>query len=407
MNNKEIQTVKTLNGVLKLIPRLNITTNKVVIGCTHTRCYLDTTPQVNATMISKYTDFIARSMKLACPPIVRSLTSEGSLVLDIPNEERELVQLRSCLNDSAFKRQIQKGFGLPFVLGQDNSGTIITGDLADAPHVLIAGQSGSGKSVTMKCIANSLIAAYSEMPGVCYHTFLDPKGVEFVHYRNLPETHVYASTTEDIVNTLVYYNGLMNERYTTFLEVASFSGEEIYDLPSYNLHQLRHKQRILPFHVIFIDELADILHSHELAEPAIVGLVQKARAVGIHLVLATQRPSADVISGSIRANVPVKICCKVAQQVEGRVVFGNTDHAAHHLLGKGDMLYLDNTSTQPIRLQGAFTDITFLRSYYKFLKRGGRANVIKFSAAFEGKDDVPAFLTHKYSSLTFKSKTHK
>lgn len=380
MNQREELFMAKVNKAFAKIPRLQASVVRVNIGHTYCRCYLEVGPTVKQHRIQNYAEYLARELRLETMPIVHTIFSEGAIVIDIPNDERRVVQLDPCLKSKEFKYSLDKRLGLPYVVGVDNSGEVICGDLTKAPHMLIAGQSGSGKSVAMRSTLNSLVAAYADLPMRCQFVLLDPKGVELIHYRELEQVLMYSSEPDEIANVLEGLVEIMEERYEDFVHLADSTEKEIFDIDAYNRYhcsELECPKRAFPYIVVFIDELADVLINNKRCESYILRLVQKARAAGIHLVMATQRPSNDVISGPIRANIPTKICCKVSRPIDGRVVFGDGDYGAHRLLGRGDLLYIDESHTEPIRLQGTFTDMNFLSSYTDYRKRG-RTKVIQF-----------------------------
>lgn len=379
----EIAIEEFLSRALAKLPKLKTTVRKVKEGHTIIRAYLDTPANIKEVHIRNHAEYIAREMKLSALPAVFTSYKEGSIVIDIPNEDRKMIELIECLYDSAFKAKVRKEIGLPFALGKDNDGKVIVGDLAKAPHLLIAGQSGSGKSVAMRSVIDSLLMAWSSEPLGCQFVFLDPKGVEFINYRDLNTTIVHSTTSEEAINVLQSLVLTMEERYQNFQLLSERIGHPIYNINDYNKVKCEQGlySSIMCYIVVVIDELSDILLNQDVANKTLLQLTQKARASGIHLVMATQRPSREIISGAIRANVPAKICCKVAQAVDGRVVFGDKDYDAHRLLGSGDMLYIDDTRAEPIRLQGAYASESFLNDYLYYLeiRRQRQNKIVLFS----------------------------
>lgn len=381
MDKREEHLQARLNQALLKLPRLDAKVTKVQIGHTYCRCFLKVGPTVKEHRMRGYAEYFARELRLETLPIVHTIFSEGSIVIDIPNEDRKIVQLNPCLKSREFKKAIDKRVGLPYVVGVDNGGEVICGDLTRAPHMLIAGQSGSGKSVAIRCVLNSLLAAWSDLPMRCQTILLDPKGVELIHYRELEQVQMYSSDPMEIGETLEALVDIMEERYNEFVDLAESTEQDIFDIEAYNeyyCNEVDCPKRAYPYIAVFIDELADVLINNKDCEQYILRLVQKARAAGIHLIMATQRPSNDIISGPIRANIPTKICCKMSRPIDGRVVFGDGDYNSHRLLGRGDMLYIDESYAEPIRLQGAFTGLDFLRSYQHYRERGA-TNVIEFT----------------------------
>ena len=363
MNLKEQYYYNCLNEVFAEFPRLKVKVDRVCQGSTVFRCYLTTPPAIEAKHIIRYADYIARELKLEACPTIQTIYKEGSIVLDIPNTDRVIVDLREKITDPVFVKMIENGVQLPYLLGMDNSNNLIGGDLADAPHMLFSGTTNSGKSVAMRVVLNSILAAHAfvnrRLIGL---SIIDPKGVEFINYRNSFYSHLYGSDPESIRDTLIKTVRIMERTYKILSQYADNTGRQCTNIFQYNQAKLRSggERELLPYTIVVIDELADILVVDPELESLILRLVQKGRAAGIHCLLSTQRPSHEIISGPVRANVPVKICCKVARPIDARVVFGDSDWGAHHLLGRGDMLYQDNQTSEPIRMQGIWTDEFFM-----------------------------------------------
>lgn len=406
MNRKEEAWCAKVNAALGRLTRLQAKAVKVKIGHTYYRCYLQVGATVKEHRIRNYAEYIARELRLPSLPIVHTDYSEGAIILDIPNEERETVRLSTCLKSKEFKNSLASQVGLPYVVGVDNGGEVICGDLTEAPHMLIAGQSGSGKSVALRCVLNSIIAAWSDYPDWCQYILIDPKGVELIHYRDIPQLVPGGYTSDPRVTEMILERLVeeMEERYERFVKLASYTKEDIYSIKAFNRYYFQEVNQpchAMPYITVFIDELADVLLNNPDCQKTILRLVQKARAAGIHIVMATQRPSNEVISGPIRANIPTKICCKVSRPIDGRVVFGDSDHGAHRLLGEGDMLYIDEKYSEPIRLQGAYTDADFLRSYRHFLKNGRveviPLNIHEMKTGIHDEKPIPPFEVSSYT----------
>lgn len=394
MNIREERMFVRMNEILSKLPRLNVKVSRVKAGHTYYRCYLEVDPSTRENKIRTHAEFIARELRLEALPTIQTIFSEGAIVIDIPNAERERVDLETCLLSETYKNMVEKKVCLPYVVGIDNSGKEICGDLLEDPHILVAGQSGSGKSNAIRCIVNSLLSTWRRCYQYCDFIYIDPKGVEFVQYKNLKSTLYYTNQTEEAVNCLDWIIANMEDRYTHFMELSDLSGEEIYTIEQYNkfrITQTDELEETYRYVVVVIDELADLLACEEGAEKKLLKLVQKARACGIHLIVSTQRPDATVISGSIRANLPTKICCKVSQQIDGKVVFGDSDYGAHHLLGAGDLLYLNSNRGVPIRLQGAYTDSKFIKSYIRTREKmaGNLLEIISFDSGEEFSEESP------------------
>ncbi len=262
--------------------------------------------------------------------------------IEVPNAKAAVVRLRPLLESEAFYRI---GSPLALALGRDVSGRPVVADLAKMPHLLIAGTTGSGKSVCISAITTCL--AMNNTPEDLRLVMIDPKMVELVRFNGLPHLIGKVETDlERILGVLRWVVAEMDRRYK-LLEAARAR-----DIRAYNLKMRRRKQPPLPFLVVLIDELADLMMTApDETEHALVRLAQLARATGIHLVVATQRPSTDVVTGLIKANFPARISFAVASSVDSRVILDTP--GAEHLLGRGDMLFLPPDAPAPIRAQGA------------------------------------------------------
>jgi S-DNA-T family DNA segregation ATPase FtsK/SpoIIIE len=281
--------------------------------------------------------------------------------IEVPNTRSTVVRLRPILETEAFYK-----FGSPLTiaLGRDVSGQAVVADLASMPHLLIAGTTGSGKSVSIAALTTCLVM--NNTPEDLRIVMIDPKMVELVRFNGLPHLYGKVETNlERILGVLRWTVSEMDRRYK-LLETSRSRNIDTYN------RKIRKKRdsEPLPHIVVMIDELADLMMSApEQTEPALVRLAQMARATGIHLVVATQRPSTDVVTGLIKANFPARISFAVASSVDSRVILDST--GAESLLGRGDMLFLPPEAGSPIRAQGAMvTDqeierlITFWQESY-------------------------------------------
>ncbi len=263
--------------------------------------------------------------------------------IEVPNPRISVVRLRSLLESEAFQRL---NSSLAVVLGRDVSGQPVVADLARMPHMLVAGTTGSGKSVFIEALTACL--AMNNTPDELRLAMLDPKMVELVRFNGLPHLLGKVETEiERMLGVLRWALAEMDHRYRLLEEVRAR------DLDSYNLRMERRKRPTLPRIVIFIDELADLMMTApDDTEQCIVRLAQMARATGIHLVIATQRPSTDIVTGLIKANFPARLSFTVASSIDSRVILDTG--GAETLLGKGDMLFLNPEVGSPIRAQGVF-----------------------------------------------------
>jgi len=291
--------------------------------------------------------------------------------IEIPNRSLEFVSLKQMLISDVMVKNPSK---TAVALGLDVAGQPILADLAKMPHVLIAGATGSGKSVLINAIIASIL--FRATPEEVKFIMVDPKRVELTGYNGIP--HLLTSVivdSEKVVNALKWAVSEMESRYKLFAEVGARN------ITSYNeMAGFQHKN----FIVIIIDELADIMLQHRNdVETTIIRLAQMARAVGIHLVLATQRPSVDVITGLIKANIPSRIAFNVTSMIDSKVIIDTP--GAEKLLGKGDMLYIPPDQAKPKRIQGAFVADKEIGNLVKHLRSIGveteyQENITKFTA---------------------------
>lgn len=279
--------------------------------------------------------------------------------IEVPNRAPEFVGLRKILDDSVLRNHKSK---LAVAMGLDVSGQPVVADVAKMPHVLIAGATGSGKSVCINAFLATLLFRCS--PQELNLILVDPKRVELTGYNGIP--HLLAPVIvepDKVLSALKWAAAEMDRRYKVFAEVGVRNLEAYNELSGF---------QALPYIVIFIDELADImLFAQVEVEDAITRIAQMARATGIHLVLATQRPSVDIITGLIKANVPSRIAFAVSSMIDSKVIIDGP--GAEKLLGKGDMLYVPPDQAKPSRIQGAFVSDKEIRSLIDFIKKQGVA----------------------------------
>jgi S-DNA-T family DNA segregation ATPase FtsK/SpoIIIE len=279
--------------------------------------------------------------------------------IELPNRAPEFVSLRKILEDEKMKHHKSK---LAVAMGLDVSGQAVVADISRMPHVLIAGQTGSGKSVCINAFIASLLFRCS--PQELNMIMVDPKRVELTGYNGIP--HLISPVIvepEKVLSALKWSMAEMDRRYKLFAEVGVRNLEGYNELSGF---------QALPYIVIFIDELADImLFAPVEVEDAITRIAQMARATGIHLVIATQRPSVDIITGLIKANIPTRIAFAVSSMIDSRVIIDQP--GSEKLLGKGDMLYVPPEAAKPSRIQGAFVSDKEIRQLIEFLKKQGVA----------------------------------
>jgi S-DNA-T family DNA segregation ATPase FtsK/SpoIIIE len=298
------------------------------------------------------------SLALAAAPLRIEAPVPGRSVvgLEVPNEEISLVSLRGVMEADAFERIDSR---LALALGEDVSGNAVAVDLGLMPHLLIAGATGSGKSVCMNAIICCLLV--NNPPEDLHLLMVDPKMVELVGYNDIP--HLVApvvTSVEQVVGALAWVSRQMDQRYKLFHDLG------VRNLDEYNrrVRRLKDKDQ-LPALVVFIDELADLMMlSPDEVERHICRVAQMGRATGIHLVIATQRPSVDVVTGLIKANFPARISFAVTSQTDSRVILDQG--GAESLLGRGDMLFMSPQRASPVRLQGCFVSDREIRRLTDF-----------------------------------------
>jgi DNA segregation ATPase FtsK/SpoIIIE, S-DNA-T family len=306
-------------------------------------------------------------LALAASPlrVEAPIPGKSAVGIEVPNKSASLVSMRECVEAPGFRA----GHKLAIVLGNDVSGTSITGDLARMPHLLIAGATGQGKSVCINVLISSLLLQCT--PEDLRLVMIDPKRVELSGYNNLPHLAVPVIVeSHQAASALRWAVAEMERRYKLL------SHEGVRNIASYNDRAALQNARKMPYVVIVIDELADLMMvAAGEVEELICRIAQLARAVGIHLVIATQRPSTDIITGLIKANIPSRIAFAVGSQVDSRVILDSG--GAEKLLGRGDMLYQPVDAGKPARIQGAFVNDREVEALVGFWKSQGEPRYIE------------------------------
>lgn len=327
---------------------------QVNCGPTITRFEVQPSPGVKVSRIVNLADDIALSLAASDVRIEAPIPGKAAVGIEVPNKKRSSVFLRDVIESTEFTSSPSK---LTIALGKDVGGNSVVTDLADMPHLLIAGATGSGKSVCINTIIASIL--YKALPSEVKLMMIDPKVVELAVYDGI--AHLISPVVTDVKKAAAALNWIVEEmerRYQTFAK------EGVRDIAKYNE---TNSEKPMSQIVVIIDELADLMMiSPREIEDNICRLAQMARAAGIHLVVATQRPSVDIITGLIKANIPSRISFAVSSQVDSRTILDTS--GAEKLLGKGDMLFFPVGAAKPLRIQGAFISEAEVEKLVNFIK---------------------------------------
>ena len=339
----------------------------ISVGPAITRYELKPAEGVRVSKIANLADDIALNLAAETIRIEAPIPGKQAVGIEIPNKEKEMVPLRDVIESDEFEDNKSK---LSVALGKDVAGEVVIADIAKMPHVLIAGSTGSGKSVCINTIITSFI--YNAKPSEVKLVMVDPKVVELSVYNGIPHLLIPVVTDpKKAAGALAWAVQEMDNRYNLFAQKG------VRDLKGYNAAIEKESNPEmgtgkLPQIVIIIDELADLMMvAAKEVEDSICRLAQKARACGMHLVIATQRPSVDVITGLIKANVPSRIAFAVSSQIDSRTILDQV--GAEKLLGKGDMLFYPASASKPLRVQGAFVSDSEVERIVDFVKSNGVA----------------------------------
>lgn len=352
-NNLIIENARKLEQTLKNFA-IDAKVVQVSRGPAITRFEIQPSPGVKVSKIVSLTDDIALSLAAPSVRIEAPIPGKSAVGIEVPNEKISVVTLREVLDTKKFR---DSKSDLTIALGKDIAGNIVVADLSKMPHLLIAGATGSGKSVCINTLIVSLL--FKASPDKVKMILIDPKVVELNIYNGIP--HLLTPVVTDPKKAAGVLNWVVNEmteRYKTFAE------NNVRDIEGYNKI---HGVNAMPKIVVIVDELSDLMMvSPAEVEEYICRLAQMARAAGIYLVIATQRPSVDVITGVIKANIPSRISFAVTSQIDSRTILDMA--GAEKLLGKGDMLYYPIGESKPIRVQGAFISDKEVEDIVNFLK---------------------------------------
>ena len=352
--------------------RLDAHVVEIDTGPVITMYELQLAPGIKVSQIASLSNDVARALKAPAVRVVAPIPGKNTIGIEVPNVEKEKVRLKELITMTGRKA---RDMALPLYIGKDASGSALVGDLAGMPHLLIAGTTGSGKSVCINSIITSLLM--TQRPDWCKLILVDPKMVEMAQFKDVP--HLMCPIVTDMKRAELILDWAvtkMDERYELLSEagvrnITAFNAldkDAVYqrlgaDTPEERAQITTH----LPYVVIIIDELADLMMtSAKEIEHYLSRLAQKSRAVGIHIVVATQRPEAKVVTGLIKSNLPCRIAFRVASRMDSRIVLDQ--NGAEVLMGQGDMLFLPPGSAKLIRAQGTYLEDHELHEVIDFLR---------------------------------------
>ncbi|EGG4290780.1 DNA translocase FtsK, partial [Salmonella enterica] len=391
-----------------------------------TRFELNLAPGVKAARISNLSRDLARSLSTVAVRVVEVIPGKPYVGLELPNKKRQTVYLREVLDNAKFRENPSP---LTVVLGKDIAGDPVVADLAKMPHLLVAGTTGSGKSVGVNAMILSML--YKAQPEDVRFIMIDPKMLELSVYEGIPHLLTEVVTDmKDAANALRWSVNEMERRYKLMsalgvrnlagynekIAEAALMGRPIPDpywKPGDSMDVQHPVLEKLPYIVVLVDEFADLMMTvGKKVEELIARLAQKARAAGIHLVLATQRPSVDVITGLIKANIPTRIAFTVSSKIDSRTILDQG--GAESLLGMGDMLYSGPNSTMPVRVHGAFVRDQEVHAVVQDWKARGRPQYVDGitsdseseggGGGFDGGEELDALFDQAVNFVTQKRK---
>lgn len=357
-------------------------------------------PGIKISKVAGLSDDLALTLRAPSIRIVAPIPGKGAIGIEIPNNQREMVFLKEVLSRSSYK---DSKFRLPIALGKDITGSPVITDLSKMPHLLVAGATGTGKSVSINTMIESLLFKFS--PEMVRFLLIDPKRIELSTYHDIPHLlHPVVTQPKDATKALRWAVQEMERRYMLLSEMG------VRNIDTYNRKILKERKtaaaegsRIahstLPYIILIIDELADLMIiSSKEVEEAITRLAQMARAAGIHLIIATQRPSVNVLTGIIKANFPTRISFQVSSKVDSRTILDT--NGAEHLLGEGDMLFIPPGVGRLMRIHGAYVSEEEVKKVTDFLRKQEKPDydttILSGIEEEEGKEEESVELDERY-----------
>jgi S-DNA-T family DNA segregation ATPase FtsK/SpoIIIE len=347
---------------------------EILPGPVITMYELKPAPGVKISKVAGLSDDLALALRAPSVRIVAPIPGKAAIGIEIPNNQRTIVYLEEILSSPAFKNSQHK---LTMALGKDITGAPFVTDLAKMPHLLVAGATGSGKSVCLNAIINSFL--FKASPDMLRFLMIDPKRIELSMYNDIPHLlHPVVTEPKEATRALKWTVEEMERRYW------HLSDRGVRNIEAYNRKVVKEKRpptadkaegsdKPLPYIIVVIDELADLMMtSSRDVEEAITRLAQMARAAGIHLIIATQRPSVDVLTGIIKANFPARISFQVSSRVDSRTILDAI--GAENLLGQGDMLFMPPGAGRIVRIHGAYISEEEIKKVTDFLRTQMKPN---------------------------------
>ena len=326
-------------------------------------------PGVKISKVANLSDDLALTLRAQTIRIVAPIPGKAAIGIEIPNNQREGVYLKEILSSAAYKNSKHK---LPIALGKDITGAAVVTDLTKMPHLLVAGATGTGKSVSINTMIESLLFKVS--PEMVRLLMVDPKRIELSMYHDIPHLiHPVVTQAKDATKALRWAVDEMERRYMLLSDrgvrnIETYNRKIVKDTKTVPADTSRGIDKTLPYIIVIIDELADLMMvSSKQVEEAITRLAQMARAAGIHLIIATQRPSVNVLTGIIKANFPTRLSFQVSSKVDSRTILDT--NGAEHLLGDGDMLFMPPGVSRIIRIHGAYVSEEEVKNVTDFLRK--------------------------------------